>query len=125
MLQRQLPLTHLTPRRDYVKWKTRDLDTLVIDREEVDLSAVEQLVDPAQLRAIAASLVYIQSHYLDGRYTVAEILDHTLAEIAENGFDSFTDIPPGDFAWFRRHELAAALNRWRSLAVNDSVPAPD
>lgn len=101
--------------RDFVKWKIRELDTIVIDREDVDLSAVEQLVDPAQLRAIAATLIYLEQHYLTGKYTLSEILDQVIAEIINNGFDSLTYCPPGDFALFRRFELAAALNRWRSL----------
>jgi predicted ABC-class ATPase len=102
--------------RDFVKWKIRELDTIVIDREDIDLAAVEQLTDPAQLRAIAATLVHLEQHYLTGKHTLAEALDQVMAEIAKNGFDSLTYCPPGDFAMFRRFELAAALNRWRSLS---------
>ncbi|NJP09391.1 MAG: ABC-ATPase domain-containing protein [Leptolyngbyaceae cyanobacterium RU_5_1] len=115
---RTLPPLPSSTDRGFVKWKTRDLDTILIDREEIDLSAVEQLVDPAQLRAIAATLVYIQQHYLDGNPTVAEILDYTLTDIAAGGFDPLAFCPPGDFASFRRLELAAALNRWRSLLTS-------
>ncbi len=102
--------------RDFVKWKIREVDTIVIDREDIDLSAVEQLADPAQLRAIAATLVYLEQHYLTGKYTLVEALDQVMAEIARDGFDTLTYCPPGDFALFRRFELAAALNRWRSLS---------
>jgi predicted ABC-class ATPase len=113
---RTLPRAH--PRnsdRDFVKWKIRELDTIVIDREDIDLSAVEQLADPAQLRAIAATLVYIEQHYLTGKFTLSDLLDQVMTEITTDGFDSFTYSPPGDFALFRRFELAAALNRWRSM----------
>jgi predicted ABC-class ATPase len=99
--------------RDFVKWKVRDLDTLVIGREEIDLSGVEQLVDSGQLRAIAATLVYLQEHYLNGKNTLTEILDYVLEDIGTGGFDPLSFCPPGDFAMFRRTELAAALNRWR------------
>ncbi|EKQ71077.1 putative ATPase of the ABC class [Leptolyngbyaceae cyanobacterium JSC-12] len=112
-----------TPRRlpalrtsEVVKWKAHDLDTIVIGREEINLSAVEQLVDPAQLRAIAATLVYLQAHYLNGTHTVTEVLDYVLSDIQANGFDPLAFCPPGDFAHFRRFELAAALNRWRNLS---------
>jgi len=98
---------------DRVKWKAYDLDTLVIDRDEIDVSAVEQLVDPAQLRAIAATLVYLQTHVLDDRFTVPQLLDQAMQAIDQAGFDALTFCPPGDFAAFRRFELAAALNRWR------------
>ncbi len=100
---------------DRPRWKAFDLDTVVIEREDIDLTAVEQLVDPAQLRAIAATLVHIQERYLTGKTTVPQILDHTLTAIAQTGFDPLAFCPPGDFAVFRRQELAAALNRWRLL----------
>jgi predicted ABC-class ATPase len=113
LTSRSLPAC--APPGDRIKWKTYDLDTVVIDREEIDLSAVEQLVDPAQLRAIAATLVYLQENVLNGKFTVPEILDQAMQAIAERGFDDLTFYPPGDFALFRRLELAAALNRWRLL----------
>ena len=112
---RRLSALAQSPDRDYLKWKTYDLDTLVIDREEIDLSAVEQLVDPAQLRAIAATLVYLRQTGLADRQTLPDVLDQALTTIATQGFDALVPIPPGDFAHFRRWELAAALNRWRSL----------
>ncbi|HEY9618507.1 MAG TPA: ABC-ATPase domain-containing protein [Microcoleaceae cyanobacterium] len=97
------------------KWKVRDLQTIGLGHANIDLAAVEQLVEPAQLKAIAATLVYIQQHYLSGQYSVTEILDYTLADLEAVGFDTLSRCPPGDFAHFRRLELAAALNRWRSL----------
>jgi predicted ABC-class ATPase len=112
---RILPPLRIQSNRDFVKWKTRDLDTIIVDREEIDLSAVEQLVDPAQLKAIAATLVYLQQHYLDGKTAIADLLDYALADIAKAGFDAIAHVPPGDFAHFRAIELAAALNRWRIL----------
>lgn len=110
------------PNHDWVKWKTYDRETLVIDREEIDLSAVEQLADPAQLRAIAATLVDLQARALNGKATVPQILDQVMQAIATQGFDHLTSYPPGDFAAFRRFELAAALNRWRSIAQEDNAP---
>jgi predicted ABC-class ATPase len=116
---RILPAVRLQSSRGFVKWKTRDLDTIVIDREDIDLAAVEQLVDPAQLRAIAATLVYLQQHYLDGKIAIVDLLNFAMADIASASFDSLTHTPPGDFAHFRPLELAAALNRWRALFYED------
>jgi predicted ABC-class ATPase len=98
-----------------MKRKVRALDTILLGKEEIDLSAVEQIVDTAQLRAIAATLVYLQQHYLDGKLTLPEILDAAMTDIERAGFDPLAFCPPGDFAHFRRFELAAALNRWRVL----------
>jgi predicted ABC-class ATPase len=99
-----------------VKRKVRALDTILLGKEEIDLSAVEQIVDTAQLRAIAATLVCLQQHYLDGKLTLPEILDAAMTDIERGGFDPLAFCPPGDFAHFRRFELAAALNRWRMLS---------
>ncbi|MDR7402525.1 MAG: ABC-ATPase domain-containing protein [Armatimonadota bacterium] len=85
----------------------------------VDLSAVEQLVDPAQARAIAAALVFAADRGLaDGARTIREILGLIEMEIARAGLEVLVpDGPAGDLALPRRHELAAALNRLRTLRV--------
>ena len=100
-----------------VNVKVRDDDEVSFGTEEIDLAAVEQLVDKDQLRAIAAAIVYAKKHYLDGKRTLTEILDLVLADIDENGLDVVTPSPQHDLAYFRRFELAAALNRLRTLAV--------
>jgi len=100
-----------------VNVKVRDDDEVSFGTEEIDLAAVEQLVDKDQLRAIAAAIVYAKKHYLDGKRTLAEILDLVLADIDEKGLDVVTPSPQHDLAYFRRFELAAALNRLRTLAV--------
>ncbi|WP_421655462.1 ABC-ATPase domain-containing protein [Leptothermofonsia sp. ETS-13] len=97
------------------KRKVRDLDTIVLGQEEIDLSAVEQIVETAQLRAIAATMLYLQQHHLNGQQTLPDVLDRVIATIQTKGFDALTFLPEGDFALFRRFELAAAINRWRSL----------
>ncbi|MGD2179899.1 ABC-ATPase domain-containing protein [Lusitaniella coriacea] len=103
--------------RHSVKVKARDRDEVSFGREEIDLAAVEQIVEAGQLRAIAAALVYAKGKYMDGKCTIPEILDRAIADIEEEGFDILSDFPQGNFAQFRRFELAAALNRLRSLRV--------
>ncbi|MBE9115459.1 ABC-ATPase domain-containing protein [Lusitaniella coriacea LEGE 07157] len=103
--------------RHSVKVKARDRDEVFFGTQEIDLAAVEQIVDAGQLRAIAAALVYAKGKYMDGKRTIPEILDRAIADIEEEGFDVLSDFPQGNFAQFRRFELAAALNRLRSLRV--------
>jgi len=61
--------------------------------------------------------VYAKKQYLDGKRTLPEILDSIEADIKEKGLDVITRSPQHDLAYFRRFELAAALNRLRSLEV--------
>jgi hypothetical protein len=84
--------------------------------EEIDLSAVEQIVETGQLRAIALAIVY-GKHYIDGCSTLPEILNRVMADIESQGLDILTSLPEGDLVQFRRFEFAAALNRLRTLKV--------
>jgi len=51
-----------------VKWKVRDIDTLVFGMDDIDLSAVAGC-GTGQLRAIAAAMIYAQQQYTDGQRT--------------------------------------------------------
>ncbi|MDY7020943.1 MAG: ABC-ATPase domain-containing protein [Cyanobacteriota bacterium] len=103
-------------RRD-VRVKVRDIDEVTFGTEDVDLSAVEQLVSKDQLRAIAAAMVYAKKSYINGQYTLPEIIDRVMSDIAEKGLDVITPFPQGDLAMFRQFELAAAINRVRALEI--------
>lgn len=98
---------------DRPRWKVYDTHKLVLEREEIDLAAVEQMIEPGQLRAIAAALVYLQTHYLDGQRALPELLDAVCQDLDQQGLDCLSRRPPGDWTLFRRFELAAVLNRLR------------
>jgi predicted ABC-class ATPase len=101
-----------------VKIRVRGVDAIAFGNEDIDLSAVEQLVNPGQLRAIAAALVAAKSSSLDGYTPIPAILDAIMTQIHRSSLDSITPRPTGDAVYFRRFELAAALNRLRSLRIN-------
>ncbi len=95
--------------------KTRDI---LFGEQEIDISAVEQLVDPAQARAIGDALLLTARGLVNGRRSIEEILDAIEEQIDENGLSSLLPHPAGDRARPRRHELVAALNRLRTLEVS-------
>ena len=110
------------------KVAAKGLDRIEFGRQSVDVAAVEQLVDPSQTRAIADLVWRARRRGLfDGTATLAETLDRMLAEIEERGLDVIAsdtaaagvlgDAHPGDYALPRRYEIAAMLNRMRSLRV--------
>ncbi|MEB3342318.1 ABC-ATPase domain-containing protein [Okeania sp.] len=109
-------LDHSRGRRD-VRLKVRDVDEVVFGSEDVDLSAVEQLVSKDQVRAIGAAMVYAKKQYMDGNRTLLEIIDAVMADIESKSLDVLVPFPQGDLAFFRRFELAAAINRLRTLTV--------
>jgi len=51
-----------------VKWKVRDIDTLVFGMDDIDLSAVAQIAETGQLQAIAAAMIMPSSN-TDGQRT--------------------------------------------------------
>jgi len=97
--------------------KVRERDAIGFGEQTIDLAAVEQLVDSGQLRAIAAALIYAKKHYLDKQRPLPDVLARVIADIDEQGLDAIAASPQGDLSRFRRFELAAALNRLRTLQV--------
>ncbi|MCY3992983.1 MAG: ABC-ATPase domain-containing protein [Caldilineaceae bacterium] len=95
--------------------RTRGIQTIQFGRETLDLAAVEQIVHWGQTRAIGAALDYARRRYIDGRRSLSEILDLIMADIEAEGLDVLERRRTGEFAQFRRHELAAAFNRLRSF----------
>lgn len=104
-----------------VKTKVRDLDTILFGTKDIDLNAVEQIVDNGQLKAIAYAMIYSKQNYLQQPLTISEILDLITTNIENNGLDAISDFATGELAIFRRFELAAAINRLRSLEVKQKT----
>jgi len=104
-----------------VSLKSRATDEIRLGTQEIDLSAVEQLVESGQVKAIAAALVYAQDCYVDGQRSLAAVLDAVVADVETHGLDCLSDRLTGEFVSFRPLELAAALNRLRTLKI---LPEP-
>jgi hypothetical protein len=141
---RRVPLSDsVNPRRGRKeKVAARGTDQLIFGRTVVELAAVEQLVDPSQTRAIGELVRYgLRKGYIDGKNSINEILDCVLDDVAKWSLDIISPFAapgddaiisseestsdetiitashPGEYALPRRHELAAMLNRMRSLRV--------
>jgi hypothetical protein len=94
--------------------------TIAIGRELVELSGVVQLVEPGQLRAIGDAVVLAAERgYVDGSRSLREIVGLIDAELSDRGLEALSPFSghPGDYARPRRYELAAALNRLRTLRI--------
>lgn len=119
-LPRRIPVaTSIDPRRGKraVSVKAHARDRIEFGTQDVDLSALEQLVCRAQSRAIGDALVMAQRRFMNGTESTAEILDQVMGVIENEGLDALDPRRVGDLAVFRRFELVAALNRLRSLQI--------
>ncbi len=101
-----------------VKLRARDIDQLQIGAEAIDLSAVEQLVEPGQVRAIAEAIVYAQCYHLTTTTPLAEAIAAVMTDIDQYGLDCLAEWPMGDLVCFRGLELAATINRLRTLQTH-------
>ena len=97
------------------KVKVKGIDKIVIGREIIDLSFIEQIVDSCQTKAIGYGIYYMK-RYVDGKKTLREIIEKVEKDIQEKGLDILSSHYE-DFAIFRKLELAAAINRLRSLKM--------
>jgi predicted ABC-class ATPase len=92
-------------------------DTLRFGEHDVDVRAVRQFTDPAQVTGAGLALDHaVRVGHLDGRRSLPEVLDLLEADLAGPLADWAGGFP-GDVAVPRRHEVAAALNRLRALRV--------
>lgn len=99
----------------------RGVDVLTFGEDDVDLSAVEQLVDRSQVTGIGRALALLGDGVLDGTIPLGEGLDLLDAELGRQGVDALLGgaRDATDVALPRRHEVAAALNRLRSVKVRE------
>ncbi|MEO1094007.1 MAG: ABC-ATPase domain-containing protein [Cyanobacteria bacterium J06638_28] len=103
-----------------VSLKVRATEAIRLGTADINLAAVEQLVEPGQLQAIAAAIVYAQQHYFDGKSSLAAVLQRVSSDIETHGLDCLSDRLSGNLVAFRALELAAAINRLRTLQVRSS-----
>ena len=94
--------------------RARGIHELQLGEQEVELAALEQLVDASQTRAIGAMLAWLYEHGARGG-TVRELSEQVLAEVARGGLRVLDARP--EMAQVRRFELIAALNRLRALSL--------
>lgn len=86
---------------------------------EIDLSQLEQIVSGSQARAIAEALVWARRHLMEEAESIPHLLDRVMTALESEGLDVLGRGDAGDLTLFRRHELAAALNRLRTLEVSE------
>ncbi|MBG9811271.1 ABC-ATPase domain-containing protein [Priestia endophytica] len=100
--------------------KVRSKDTIQYGKSIINLHYVEQLVNESQTRAIAGILSHIErKNLLCSSKTMKDLLEYVQQEIERHGLKYFASSKKeeGELAEPRVHEIAAALNRLRSLSV--------
>jgi len=102
-----------------VRIDARGLQEILFGREKIELGAVEQLVDISQTRAIGEMIHYLAERYVKPGLSLKEGITRVFEEIRTKGLDLLSPYPLGCYAMPRIFELAAAVNRMRSLRIRE------
>ena len=101
-----------------IKCKAMGTDTVLLDREPIDVRYLEQLADEGQ----TIGLVYLMQYILSAQKQpekITELIERIYKQIGKNGFESV--VPPnyscGQPVLPRKQELAACLSRYRQAKI--------
>ncbi|AGF54494.1 putative ABC-class ATPase [Clostridium saccharoperbutylacetonicum] len=102
-----------------IKIKTIGVDTIIINKEEINLRSVEQVVDNEQLNSIGSIMKWAEDNIVDKGLSLDKFVDNILEEINKNGLIAMEKIKggSGSLAMPRKQEIMAAYNRYRKLKV--------
>ena len=106
-------------KNDRIKLKTQGRDSVLINKETIDLRYVEQLADSEQLSALGILVKYAQLHIFDGKKTLSEAVEELCRMLEKKGLPAVCEgsyVPCG-YAVPRKQEIFACLNRYRSLVI--------
>lgn len=120
--QRKLEQKSLqTQKGKRAKTQAKGLTKIIMGRTDISFDQTEQLVDASQTRMIAEIIQCLdRTNGLQQIASLKDLLEKIEQQIDQHGLASFTDFPnqhPGDIARPRKYEMAAVLNRIRTLQV--------
>ncbi len=103
------------------KTRSAGVDAITLDRQAVDISDVEQIVEPGQAEAIAWCMRGILHELADGEKTLYELTELVEHLIEDKGLDQLVKFGarkhPAFLARPRAVDIAAAVNRYRALEI--------
>lgn len=102
-----------------VKIKTLGIDGLSINKEDINLRSVEQIVDREQVTSIGNMMKWAEDKIINNNLTLIEVADRILEEVKEKGLIQMSGMKggSGNLALPRKQEIMAAFNRYRKLKI--------
>lgn len=100
---------------EHLKVKTMGVEGFSIGKQNVNLHALEQLIDSEQTAALGQLLKYAVENLIDGKRTIAEIADDLDEKLARDGMQFIVGRGTlcGGYAIPRKQEIYACFNRYR------------
>lgn len=114
--------------RREVKIDAKARDLILFGSDPIDLRGLEQLVDISQTRAIGYAIHIATQRHMNSIATLRDVVEALERMFDEQGLDCLDPFAgrgehPGDFARPRRYEIAAAINRLRSVRMSQQAPS--
>ena len=108
--------------RKKVKIDIQGHDKIIYGIETVDLRFVDQLVEASQTRAIGHTIYFSSQTMMRESESLQDIVEALDDYFNQNGLDSLDPFyekekHPGNYSRPRKYEIAAAINRMRSLKI--------
>lgn len=104
-------------KKEIEKIRVHGWDSLSIDKSEIDLRYLEQVVDESQTAALGYIIQYILTKIADGRKTPDALAEEVAKKLDAEGILSITpkNYSAGPSAMVRKQEILACLCRYRLL----------
>ena len=119
----------VTRRPDRSKTRALGVDRIQLDKQQIDLADVEQIVEPGQTEAIAWAIRGILEKLADGITPLVDLTGKIVASVADDGLDVLTAYGakqwPAHLAEPRAIDVGAALNRHRGLRLAVEPARPE
>jgi predicted ABC-class ATPase len=96
-----------------VKLKNKDLDELIIGKDEINLRSVEQLVEFGQVNFIGELIRKIFTRRDLDKYTLRDILETYENRLKDESIEEMIGSKSGKLVYTRKYEVGAAINRIR------------
>jgi chromosome segregation and condensation protein ScpB len=106
--------------RKGLKVKTRSKEKITVNKTEIDLTFIEQLVERSQLNTIGAVIEWINKHYRGKKISLVELIDNVYHILQKDGLEAISKYygkHPGNLSFVRKQEILAAINRYRQLKI--------
>ncbi|ABK61042.1 conserved hypothetical protein [Clostridium novyi NT] len=102
-----------------VKIKSVGKEALLYNKSEINLRYLEQIVDRSQVNTIGEIIKYIKENTVNDKLNLHDVVGKVVEDIKEKGLIVVSSKKGGggNLAIVRKHEIMAALNRFRELKI--------
>ncbi|MDD2979767.1 MAG: ABC-ATPase domain-containing protein [Hespellia sp.] len=119
--QNRIPCAAKKPQNDRDRTKIKGLgrDGFLLNKEQVELRFVEQIVDGEQTQALASILNYMKENVFDGKKNLDACVAEVCQLLEKRGMSAVAGgaYLPGNLAVPRKEEIYACVNRYRGLKI--------